>query len=180
MKLNRKTITIIVYELFGEGKLHYWTMFKKHHYLSEDLNKSSRCWVAEMNGSIVGFNSLLAMPSGTLKKAFREHRLVVLADFQGMGIGTRLSECIGEIMHKEGKRFYSKTVNPKLGEYRNQSNRWRATSKNGKRRPDIIKRESNYNNITNDGLSMRLCYSHEYIGANLDIEITQEGNNPQS
>ena len=64
---------------------------------------------------------MLALPSGTLKNAYG-HRLVVLADFSGMGIGTNLSECIGEIMLSK-ERFYSKTVNPKLGEYRNRSSK---------------------------------------------------------
>ena len=164
LKLNRPKIEIIVYEIFGDAKIAYWNRFKKHHYLNEDLNKASRCWVAEMNGELVGFNSVLALPSGTLKNAYREHRLVVLADFQGMGIGTNLSECIGEIMLSEGKRFYSKTVNPKLGEYRNRSSKWRPTSKNGKRRPDILKKKNNHNNLTNPKLSMRLRYSHEYQG----------------
>lgn len=160
-----KSFDIEVFEIKGSAKEAYWNVFSKHHYLNTKLNKAARCWIAEMNGQLVGFNSVLALPSGTLKNAWREHRLVVLADFQGMGIGTSLSECIGEILRKEGKRFYSKTVNAKLGEYRNESAKWRGTSKNGIARPDQFKNKGNYNKIINLNLAMRIAYSHEYIGS---------------
>jgi hypothetical protein len=63
----------------------------------------------------------------------------------------------------EGKRFFSKTANIKLGEYRNKNESWRPTSKNGKARPDNLGRKSNYNNMVKESLSMRVCYSHEYM-----------------
>lgn len=159
-----KSFKIDVFEIKGSAKEAYWKVFSKHHYLNTKLNKAARCWIVEMDGKLVGFNSALAFPSGNLKNAWREHRLVVLADFQGMGIGTSLSECVGEILRRDGKRFYSKTVNAKLGEYRNQSNKWRGTSKNGKARPDQFKKKTNYNGIVDLKLSMRIAYSHEYIG----------------
>lgn len=161
LKLNRPTFQIQVYEVFGESKAKYWKVFAKHHYLDSKLNRAARCWVAENNGQLVAFNSALPMPSGTLKNAYREHRLVVLSDFQGMGIGTSLSECIGRILISEGKRFYSKTVNPKLGEYRNKNSSWRATSKNGIAR----KKEGLNKNFSNKSLRLGVvCYSHEYTG----------------
>ena len=97
--------------------------------------------------------------------AWREHRLVVLSDYQGMGIGNAMSECVGEILLSEGKRFFSKTANSKLGESRGQRKQWKPTSKNKKARKDHVKStRSNYNNMVNTKLSLRVCYSHEYIG----------------
>lgn len=158
-------IDLDVYEVPKEYKEKCWDLFKKHHYLTGKLNKAARCWLAYLWGSPVAFNSVLSMPSGSLKDAWREHRLVVLSDYQGMGIGTSVSECIGEIMLSEGKRYFSKTANIKLGEYRNSSNKWKATSKNGIARNDHLKsKRSNYNNIINKSLSSRICYSHEYLG----------------
>ncbi len=161
---KRPTIKLEVYELPKDIKERYWKLFKKHHYLGESLNKAARCWVAYLWGNPVAFNSVLAMPCGSLKNAWREHRLVVLSDYQGMGIGNRMSECAGEILNLEGKRFFSKTANIKLGEYRNKSSLWRGTSKNGKARPDNFGIKNNYNNIVKKSLCLRVCYSHEYTG----------------
>tara|TARA_R100001510_G_scaffold28833_1_gene25506 strand:+ start:716 stop:1216 length:501 start_codon:yes stop_codon:yes gene_type:complete len=161
---KRPTIQLEVYEVPKKYKERYWNLFKKHHYLGDSLNKAARCWVAYLWNNPVAFNSVLAMPSGSLKNAWREHRLVVLSDYQGMGIGNNISECVGKILVDEGKRFFSKTANIKLGEARSQRKSWKPTSKNKKARPDNIGRQKNYNNMVKESLSMRVCYSHEYIG----------------
>jgi len=161
---KRPPIIIDVFEIPKEFKETYWTIFKKHHYLGDNLNRAAKCWVGYLWGNPVVFNSVLAMPSGSLKNAWREHRLVVLSDYQGMGIGNRMSECVGKMLLAENKRFFSKTANIKLGEYRNQQDMWRPTSKNGKARLDNLGREKNYNNMIKESLSRRVCYSHEYMG----------------
>jgi energy-coupling factor transporter ATP-binding protein EcfA2 len=144
-----------------------WTQFSDHHYLDGDIHKGSNCWVTIWNGRLVGFLSALSMPSGTLKNAWRGHRTVVLPEFQGLGIGARMTEALGEIHLAEGKRFYTKTAHPRLGCYRNKSAKWRSTSKNGISRPDYISDRVK----TDKGQSFdtlrhahRVCYSHEYIG----------------
>lgn len=157
-----------VYEIPKDLKSKYWDIFKKHHYLDGSVNKSARCWVAYLWGDPVAFNSVLSMPCGSLKRAWREHRLVVLSDYQGMGIGSAMSECVGEILLSEDKRFFCKTANIKLGVYRNSNPKWRATSKNGISRKDAISRAENYNNIVNTNLVLRVCYSHEYTGFRKD------------
>jgi len=165
MNFNKPQLELDVYEIPKDLKSKYWEIFKKHHYLDGAINKGARCWVAYLWGVPVAFNSVLAMPSGSLKHAWREHRLVVLSDYQGMGIGNAMSECIGEILLSEGKRFFSKTANIKLGESRSQRKTWRPTSKNKKARKDHVKStRENYNNMVNTKLSLRVCYSHEYIG----------------
>jgi GNAT superfamily N-acetyltransferase len=144
-----------------------WSMFSAHHYLSGDINKSSRCWLAIWNDQPVGFSSVIALPSGTIQNAWRGHRTVILPDFQGLGIGVRLSDAIGEIHVQEGKRYFSKTAHPRLGEYRENSPKWKATSKNGISRQDYNESESHRRKYSWDLLSKhkdRVCYSHEYIG----------------
>lgn len=158
-----------------------WSLFSDHHYLDGDINKSSRSWIVTWNNRPVGFLSSLAMPSGSLKNAWRGHRTVVLPEFQGLGIGARMTEALGEMHIREGKRFFTKTAHPRLGEYRNASDLWRSTSKNGILRND-------YKHISTDGLpnprgagysrkftkeylakhADRVCYSHEYIGNTTD------------
>jgi GNAT superfamily N-acetyltransferase len=153
-----------VYEIFKEDKMMMWNLFKKHHYLTDKLNKASRCFIAKWKNQIIGFDSILPLPNGHLVNVWREHRLVILSDFQGLGIGNALSETVGEILLSEGKFFNSRTANKKLGEYRNKSTKWTPASTNGK-----VSR-SNVDNIGtigyNNKLIARICYSHKYIGKN--------------
>ena len=134
--------------------------------MSATLNKSARCFVAYLWGNPVAFNAVIPYPSGTVQNAFRGHRLVVIPDYQGMGIGNNLSEATAEMYLREGKRYFAKTANAKLGRYRNKSLKWRPTSKNNMRRADVVMRDDihNYNNLHNKDLAMRLCFSHEYVG----------------
>ena len=161
---QRPTIELEIRELGKEEKSQAWEVFRKHHYLSEKLNKSARCFVMYWGDVVVGFASSLTMPSGYLKNAYREHRTVILPDFQGMGFGTKLSNKIAQLHLDEGKRYFSRTTHFRFGEYRQNSPLWKPTSKNRVLRKDILAKpkEELYNNYRGDG--RRVCYSHEYIG----------------
>ena len=81
------------------GQRSYWELFKKHHYLTEELPNSSKCYLAVWNDRIVGFSSSMPLPGwtpplyeGDKRLKWREARTVILPDFQGLGIGTRLSD----------------------------------------------------------------------------------------
>lgn len=136
-------------------------MFKDHHYLDNSLAKATRCYVGVWNGQVVCFSASMTMPSGTLKNAWRESRTVVLPDFQGMGIGVRFSDAIGEIHLEQGLRYYSRTAHPRMIFHREKSPLWKGTSKNMKLRTDVT-----HNNIFNNHYvdNKRICGSHEYIG----------------
>ena len=151
-----------------------WPYFRNHHYLSTKHNKIARCWLAVWDGVPIGFCSVLAFPSPyeTMRNAWREHRTVVLPEYQGLGLGVRISDAVGEIVLKtfEGKgdrpvRYFSKTSNYRMGEYRNRSPLWKPTSKNQKTRLDYdhgrVSKESSYRLKH----MHRLCYSHEYVGS---------------
>ena len=141
-----------------------WSAFSAHHYLTASLNPSARCWIAKWDGVVVGFSSALPFPNGHFRSAWREHRTVVLPDFQGLGIGPRLSDALARLFVLDGCRFFSKTAHPRLGAYRDASPLWRGTSRNGHTRDD-------YKNTTTktkeDGHKMkhahRACFSHEFI-----------------
>jgi hypothetical protein len=163
LKYTRPKIEIDVHEVPKDFKNFYWELFKKHHYLSEKLNLAARCYVGYWDGVPVAFESILPMPSGTMKGAWREHRLVVLCDHQGLGLGSGMSEGIGELVRSWGGRFFSKTANMKLGEYRQTSPRWRATSKNKINRMDFLRWDNNWSPCKKE-LAHRICYSHEYVG----------------
>lgn len=148
-----------------------WGMFKRHHYLSGELNEASRCYVATINDEIVAFASVMAFPGKGLLHGFREHRIVVLPDYQGMGIGNKLSEMIGQAYVDSGCRYFVKTSNPRMGVHRDNSPLWRATSHNHGNRHDygnsVGKNENNPYRMTDEMLIKhmdRVCYCHEYIG----------------
>lgn len=143
----------------------FWPIFSPHHYLTENINQSARCWAAVWEGQTVGFASAIAFPVGTIKNAWREHRTVVLPDFQGLGLGVRISDALACIFISEGRRYFSKTAHPRMGEYRNASPLWRPTSKNMMARKDYNHnrktKESRYKHLHMN----RVTYSHEFIGA---------------
>jgi GNAT superfamily N-acetyltransferase len=172
MTYERPTIEIDVYEVHGGTmKRYYWDIFKRHHYLSGEFNIASRCFVGVWDGTLVAFNASLILlgripPAyeGDKRLKYRESRTVVLPDFQGLGIGTRFSNCIGEFFLKIGFRYFSKTAHTKMGRYRENSPLWRATSTNLKSREKSQKQSKKelWHHLKLD--TKRLCYSHEYIG----------------
>lgn len=141
-----------------------WINFSNHHYLSGEINKSSRCWLATINARKIGFLSSLPYPSGTVKNAWRGHRTVVLPEFQGCGIGVKISDAIAKIHTDRGMRYFSKTSHPRMGEYRERSPLWVGTSKNKKSRKDYSAgRSAKMSDDQRRIHSSRVCYSHEFI-----------------
>jgi GNAT superfamily N-acetyltransferase len=95
--------------------------------------------------------------------AYRDSRIVVLPDYQGLGIGTFISNFLGGISKSKGYRYFAKTIHPALGEWRNGNyNTWRPTSYNGKERSD-----RKYDTRWSE-LRRRKSYCHEYIGEAID------------
>lgn len=67
---------------------------------------------------------MLLLPNGDIRDFWMSHRLVVLPDYQGMGIGTRLNEFCGEIMLNDGQKYYCKTAHFKLKNYYKTHKTW--------------------------------------------------------
>lgn len=149
-----------------------WVYFRKHHYLSGALSKSAHCYEARINNKPVAFLAVIHSTGRDIKSYWREHRLVVLPEFQGLGIGKTLSNVIAEQYKRKGLRYFSKTAHCALGEYREKSELWKGTSTNKKARPSYLKkdgtvREQKGFGKTKDTIkrdAIRVCYSHEYIG----------------
>lgn len=141
-----------------------WKVFKKHHYLSGKINKSANCWGVFAGGKLIAMTSVIAFPSGNWENGWRGHRTVVLPEFQGMGIGSRISDEIAEMIVSSGGRFFSKTAHPALGEHREKSSKWVATSKNKIIRKDYMTGRKTKEDGHKKQHALRSCYSHEYIG----------------
>ena len=155
-----------------EGNTSYWEIFKHHHYLNGDMQRGAKVYLCYLDKELVGFSASIYFPgrvplywpdeiaSGKLRGKWRGHRLVVLPDYQGLGLGVRFSDAVAQMFLDRGLRYFSKTAHPRMGEYRQGSKAWRATSTNLLDRSKSSGRE--------DGLwkldTERICYSHEYIG----------------
>ena len=101
-----------------------WKLFAGHHYLSADISNAAKCFVATWNDKPVAFTSYLHHPHSAIKNLKREHRTVVLPDFQGVGIGNALSEFIGEHVTAQGYQFRSTTSHPAMIQHRLRSPKW--------------------------------------------------------
>jgi len=141
-----------------------YDLFKKHHYMTQAVNKAFKFILFEWNDKPIAI-AVIGMQTGRgVGNAYRDSRIVVLPDYQGLGIGTSISNFIGAICKNIGYRYFTKTIHPALGEYRNHHTKiWRATAYNGKIRND---------NYTGDNkwkvLLRRKSYCHEYIGDAID------------
>lgn len=117
-----------------------WSLFRPHHYLSGNLNASARCFggFTEL-GECVAFASYVHFPHPRAKDIKMAHRLVVLPDYQGLGLGVAFSEWSGEHVAAQGFRFRTTISHPGLIAAYSRSPRWRLVggqaSKHVKARP---------------------------------------------
>lgn len=171
--LHRPQIQVKVYECSKT----YWTMFAHHHYLTAEIPPIVDCYLATWDDVVIGFSCVICLPGkspplyeGDERIKYRECRTVILPDFQGLGLGVRLSDAVGDIFIEKGHRFFSKTAHMRMGEYRQKSDKWRATATNlvdrGRSSGSKLdyRKNKRFNHIPLE--TERICYSHEYIGEN--------------
>lgn len=77
-----------------------WEFFKNHHYLTSRLNRTARCFVAFWGNDPIAFCSVQAVV--TAKPVWRISRMVVLPDYQGLGIGKFLITYIASLYATKG------------------------------------------------------------------------------
>jgi hypothetical protein len=91
-----------------------WGIFRQHHYLSAEFNKAATLYLVYWDNILVAMASVLPNPIGTLKYAYRMHRLVVLPDYQALGIGTKINEFIAKLYVDQGDKFYIRTTHLRM------------------------------------------------------------------
>lgn len=111
-KKNRPDIKFKIYET--KQKQQHWKMFSRYHYLSHSHNNAARVYIATVDDNICGFCSVLHFPHPKVKNMKRVHRLVILPDYQGIGIGSILLNKIGDYVKKKGDRYRIVTSSPNL------------------------------------------------------------------
>lgn len=127
--LRRPKIELEIYKTGRE----YWDIFKQYHYLNSEINPSAQCFVAFLNNEPIAFSSYIHFPHGKLKNCKKEHRTVVLPDYQGIGLGNKLSEFVGQYCLNNNFIFTSLTGNPAMIHHRAKSKKWVMT-----RKPSIL------------------------------------------
>jgi len=113
-----------------------WVLFRRHHYLNGNLLGHAKCFAAFWGERPVAFSAWVRRNTRKCVRGdMREHRTVVLPDFQGLGIGNRLSEFCASIWAGLGGRAFGTTSHPAMIGYRLASPRWRCV-----RRPSMVSR----------------------------------------
>ncbi|HET6327809.1 MAG TPA: GNAT family N-acetyltransferase [Planctomycetaceae bacterium] len=133
-----------------------WRLFKPHHYLSGDLNLSAQCFVAFIEDRPAAFAAVISGPDSH-GGHFREHRVVCLPDFQGVGIGNALSEFVASL-YASRKRYFSRTSHPGMIRHRMQSPLWTCIARPG------FKSRHTRATFARTGSTCRLAASFRFIG----------------
>lgn len=153
-KKNPPTINIKIYET--KRKSEYWKMFNRYHYLSHSHNNASRVFIMTANDDICGFCSVLPFPHSKIKNHWREHRTVILPDFQGVGLSRILTNNVAELLKVDGKTFISTSSHPAIIQSRKKDNKWAITN---------YGRKTDHTGLKNASSSInRITASFKYIG----------------
>lgn len=155
--LQRPRIAIEIHE----ASTNVWPIFAGHHYLSGDIHKAAKVYVALMDGRMTAMCSDLHFVHPSTRDIRRIHRLVTLPDFQGFGIGPRLLDFVATKNRKEGKRTCITTSHPGLVRFLDGSSKWKCT-----RKPDPYgcKRGSSSSQKNAPTAFGRMVCSFEYCG----------------
>ena len=152
--LATRKFELSIYEKTNKDEI--WRIFRQHHYLNGDLNKACRLYVAYLDNELVAMCAILPMPNGYIENGFRIHRLVVLPDYQGLGIGTNFLEQISKLYASVDKKIYIRTSHIKLYNYFRKSKDWKETARSGTISPPT--------GIKSWKSKDRIAYSFKYIG----------------
>jgi ABC-type lipoprotein export system ATPase subunit len=137
-----------------------WALFRGHHYLSAELNRTARCFVATWRDQPVAFTAVL--PVIGFKGRWREHRTVCLPDFQGIGLGMAQSSTVGAIVRAAvGGIYGSTTSHPAFIRARARSREWRMVDAPKMHQIALTKKRRG----SGHGAAPRLMARFEYCGA---------------
>lgn len=113
---------IDIYKISGFDKEQVWRIFRKYHYLNTDLAKPAQQYIGIINGKIVCHTGIIQAP---LRKGFKQvHRLVVLPDHQGIGIGTKFITFIAKKYAEENMTVKLITTTPAIRFALDRSKNW--------------------------------------------------------
>lgn len=142
-----------------------WSLFKKEHYLSAELNKSCKCLLFEWDEVPVAFVGIINTPRIRMPYAMAISRMVILSDYQGLGLSTIIFNFVGGIVKSLSTddreyRLFIKTAHRKFGEALSRNPKVRSTANN-------LKKTSNTDPRYRNRLARR-SYCFEYVGEKIN------------
>lgn len=102
-----------------------WAKFRRYHYLSNDISSAAKCFGLYDEQKIVGFIGVLHQPHSVTKNIKRCSRLVILPDYQGIGLGTKFLNLVAESYASKGYVFTIVTTAKNMIMALNRSDKWR-------------------------------------------------------
>jgi len=101
-----------------------WNLFRRHHYLSDQLAAAAMPFVGLVDGQPATFTAVMSF-AHPRRSGWREHRTVCLPDFQGVGLGNAMSELMAGVFASTGKPYRSVTSHPAMIRHRARSPLWK-------------------------------------------------------
>lgn len=132
--------------------------FESLHYL-RGICKGAICFQFKVDGEISAFASLLAMPMKNHTDALIFHRIVVLEQYQNLGLSSLIINLLGGIYQNNGKSVYIKTDSSKMGKMLRHNNQWAATQMNQRTRK-LTKQDHERNKARH----RRAAYCYKFVG----------------
>ena len=100
-------------------------MFRRYHYLDANLHKAAKCYLAVIDEMPVAFCAILQHPHNIVKNFRKVHRLVVLPDYQGIGIGKKMISFVGARYKAQNYRFIITSSHPSIIHSLSFDNKWK-------------------------------------------------------
>jgi len=110
-----------------KAKRDVWRVFARHHYLSSELVSAAQCFVATVDDQLCAFVAYRHFSHPRTNNIKMLHRLVVLPDYQGLGIASRLADWLGQYLADRGYRCRNVVAHPGMIALHSRSPRWRET-----------------------------------------------------
>lgn len=140
-----------------------WRIFEEHHYLTRDLSRGARCFLALWGGRPVAFSSYIHFPHPSNPRWKRIHRTVVLPDFQGVGIGNALESEVADMAANLGNEVTTTLSHPALIKSKARDPRWKMIRRPSRAtKPSTTSTERHLGKKSSTG---RLTVSFRYCGA---------------
>lgn len=92
--------------------------------MNTEIAAASVCYGLYDRNTIVGFMAILHQPHGVNKKIKRVSRLVILPDYQGIGLGTKFLNVVAEMYKRKGYDFTIVTSAKNMIHALRQSDKW--------------------------------------------------------
>jgi GNAT superfamily N-acetyltransferase len=137
--------------------------------LNTELHPAAEQWVGILNGKLVCHRGIIQYP---MRKGWkRGHRMVVLPDFQGIGIGTAFEEYTSQYYADAGWNVAVLTTTPSLVNALKNSKKWKLIRSGRADKRGIKEFAKHYNNVNKKSIEAiskttsknRVTYSFVFI-----------------